>query len=686
VTVLATCLLAALLAVVPGPSAFGATALNASEANGLGSEPAMSSNAYVAFRSAASNLMSGDTNGVDDVFLRNLAGDTTSRISLDTAGGPANGASSSPAISSDGRYIAFRSAASDLVSGDTNGADDIFLRDRGAWTTTRISVDSAGAQANASSYSPSISSDGRYIAFRSSASNLVSGDTNGADDIFVHDRSTGATTRVSVDSAGAQANGPSSSPSISGDGGEVAFRSAASNLVSGDTNGVHDVFVRDRSAGTTTRVSVGSTGQAKAASGSPSISSDGSRVAFESGAGLHGSDDNGTGDVYLYDRVASTVTWASQWADGRSSSPAISGDGRYVAFGSDSPVFVGDVNNARDVFEYDMVRGYLAQLSTDDAGGRGNGPSDAPSLSSDGKQAAFESLASNFTVDTNDVRDVFVHTWVGDPVTARVAWGGVGSSSAAGLTLAADQEAPALCRTAKPKDPTLTDQPTTFGVAIDSQAAPTVPAVFSSASVQPAVTGSERGSWCYVTRASESDRKEEERPLPPPPPPPSNLPRPPRIPPPPHDPNYLFRTGGDTAVNFTPRYPEDTVGYPDNGLTTWTSAKRACDKKLESLIELGRDHNKALRDVRREKVWQLDRGKLATIGGLADPHQDPADDTHYFLRANTETAHIEWAKTSDDPDLNDETQHQLTREIRATIVNHGDPIRCRELLLPSGAV
>ena len=172
-------------------------------------------------------------------------GDTT-RISLDSSGTQGNAASSSSSISADGRYVAFISEASNLVSGDTNGTRDTFVRDRQANTTERVSLDSSGTQGNNISYRHSISADGRYVAFSSAASNLVSGDTNVSSDIFVRDRQANTTERVSLDSSGMQEDGNSYYPSISADGRYVAFNSYATNLVSGDTNGSSDIFVHER--------------------------------------------------------------------------------------------------------------------------------------------------------------------------------------------------------------------------------------------------------------------------------------------------------------------------------------------------------------------------------------------------------------------------------------------------------
>jgi Tol biopolymer transport system component len=175
-----------------------------------------------------------------------LAHDTTERVSLGPGGVQGNEQSSGPAISADGRFVAFQSAASNLVPGDTNGAQDIFVRDRQTGTTRRVSVGPGGVQTNAEASSgvPAISADGRFVAFESDATNLVPGDTNGAIDVFVRDRQTGTTRRISVGPGGVQGNSDSGGPAISADGRFVAFVSNASNLVPGDSNARFDVFVR----------------------------------------------------------------------------------------------------------------------------------------------------------------------------------------------------------------------------------------------------------------------------------------------------------------------------------------------------------------------------------------------------------------------------------------------------------
>lgn len=205
---------------------------------------------FVAFESSADNLIGGDTNQAGDVFVHDRKPGKTKRVSVASDGTQGNDLSGSASISGDGRFVAFVSAASNLVPGDTNGVFDVFVHDRKTGITTRVSVASDGTQGNADSAfvgAPQLSSGGRFVAFESFASNLVPGDTNGTLDIFVHDRQTGTTTRASVASDGVEGNDQSLSPSISGDGRFVSFDSVASNLVPGDTNGIIDVFLHQLS-------------------------------------------------------------------------------------------------------------------------------------------------------------------------------------------------------------------------------------------------------------------------------------------------------------------------------------------------------------------------------------------------------------------------------------------------------
>jgi Tol biopolymer transport system component len=206
---------------------------------------------YVAFASYATNLVNGDTNGsTADIFVRDRQSGTTTRVSVRSNGAQANDTSLLPRMSFDGRFVAFMSNASNLVGGDTNHTTDVFVHDRQSGTTARMSISSGEVEGNGTSSSPSISADGRYVAFYSDATNLIGGDANGfRTDIFIRDRQNGTTECASFSSSGEQGNHNSVSPSLSADGRYVAFYGFADNLVSGDTNNVYDVFLRDRMTG-----------------------------------------------------------------------------------------------------------------------------------------------------------------------------------------------------------------------------------------------------------------------------------------------------------------------------------------------------------------------------------------------------------------------------------------------------
>jgi hypothetical protein len=229
------------------------------QANNASHSPAVARDGlFVVFQSFASNLVPGDTNGFEDTFVYDRAARSTTRVNVSSSGEQANsepgrtlqeqkaGVPSVGGSSSQG--VAFSSFASNLVPGDTNGKLDVFVRDRQGGTTRRISVSSAGVQGNGDSYGAKITANGRYVTFTSEATNLVPGDTNGVSDVFIHDLTLATTTRVSVSENGAQGNGPSNTSGrntgMYPNGNAVMFESLASNLVSGDTNGLRDVFVR----------------------------------------------------------------------------------------------------------------------------------------------------------------------------------------------------------------------------------------------------------------------------------------------------------------------------------------------------------------------------------------------------------------------------------------------------------
>jgi Tol biopolymer transport system component len=375
---------------------------------------------YVAFWSEAGNLVRGDTNGRSDIFIRDRKAGTTRRVSVSSAGRQANGHNALPRISADGRFIAFYSTASNLVRRDTNGDADVFVHDRRTHRTKRVSVSSSGAQGNDDSFDPVISADGRFVGIYSKASNLVRRDTNGTFDTFVHNLRTGRTERVSVSSDGEQAQGRSGPDSLSANGRFVAFTSVAGGLVPGDTNHNADVFVHDRRTGRTERVSVSSAGeQGEGIDGSSmqgSISADGRFVAFESFApNLVPDDTNQNWDIFVHDRETGRTRRVSVGSSGVEANrgsypPAISANGRFVAFSSGATNLVpGDTSRETDVFVHDRRTGRTRRVSLTSRGSQGNGNSAWPAITGAGRFIAFESTSTNLARrDTNRVYDIFV--------------------------------------------------------------------------------------------------------------------------------------------------------------------------------------------------------------------------------------------------------------------------------------
>ncbi|MGH9038544.1 MAG: TolB family protein [Acidimicrobiia bacterium] len=380
---------------------------------------------FVAFDSDSPALVAGDTNRVRDVFVYDRATGTTERVSLADDDTEADGQSQRPTLSTDGRYVAFWSDATNLVTGDTNDVADVFVVDRVDGLVRRVSVGPGGVQANGESVRPVISGDGATVAFESAARNLTpkdvigrGTDTNAARDIFVHDLANDETTRVSVASDGTQGAGESLRPSMSADGRFVAFQSEAV-FDSADTNKARDVFVHDRESGTTTRVSLsGSEAQGDGGSFSPSLSADGRYVAFWSNAAnLVGADDNAASDVFVRDLQdgitrRSSVTSDGVEGDGDSSDPSISPDGRWVAYWSAAANLVaGDSNGMRDVFLHDTQTAETIRVSVATDGSEADADCYAPNVGSGGDLVAFDSEATTLVAgDSNPGSDIFLHT------------------------------------------------------------------------------------------------------------------------------------------------------------------------------------------------------------------------------------------------------------------------------------
>jgi Tol biopolymer transport system component len=368
----------------------------------------------------------------------------TRLVSVSLTGEPANFYSTTPALSGDGRFVAFASYARDLVSDDTNNTFDIFVFDDETGKVSRVSVNSAGVEANGSSTNPSLSADGRYVVFDSSANNLVPGDANDLADIFRHDRMTGETIRVNLTNSGAAVTGTETAspyPTVSGDGNLVSFSSSVATLVSGDTNGIIDQFVRDVSAGTTVRVNVANEGGEAAefsTQACPFISDNGRYVVFASPATALRRGAGTQIDIYrrdLQENVTDRVTYPrpTETMDGDSGAPSVSADGRYVVFESDASTLVaGDTNDARDVFVRDMQIGTIERVSVTNGGGQANGSSYlscARSISADGRYVVFASSANNLVSgDTNGSMDVFVRDRVSQ-TTKRVSVGSLGEQA-----------------------------------------------------------------------------------------------------------------------------------------------------------------------------------------------------------------------------------------------------------------
>jgi Tol biopolymer transport system component len=400
--------------------------------DGTSSQPSVSGDARrIAFTSQATNLVAADANGeVSDVFVYDQATSTVELVSAGPSGEAADGRSEQPALSGDGSRVAFTSHAKNLVPADRNDAADVFVFVPGTGLV-RASVSSDGDEADGPSSEPDISADGRYVVFTSNADNLVEGDSNGQADVFVRDLLTGVTVLVSVShrarASARSADGESSAPAISPDGGYVSFSSDAPDVVEGDGNHRQDVFLRDVTAARTQMISLGRggrTGQNRALAGGfaavSDVSRDGTFVAFESDAtNLAGRDRNRRTDVFVRDTAHRStrrvsVSTTNEEGSGASVLPRITPDGRYVAFSSRADDLVAKNTVGLDVFVRDVIGGGTVLVDVNSLGrprSKELAPIEPgrPSLSDDAATAAFTSSASNLAGgDTNQLTDVFL--------------------------------------------------------------------------------------------------------------------------------------------------------------------------------------------------------------------------------------------------------------------------------------
>ena len=349
-------------------------------------------------------------------------------ITVDASGlGGANGPSTDPDISGNGRYVVFTSTATNLVAEDTSSNPDVYLRDQQTGVTRLVSVATTGNAGNGASVEPSVSDDGRFVAFASTSSDIVSGDNNGDSDVFVRDMFLNTTTLVSANVLGTgPANGNSVQPAVSGDGKFVAFASDAINVTANDLTPIRDVFLRNLETSTTSLISLSGIGiGGNAASQFPSLNADGQFVAFVSEASdVVGAGAGGPGpDVYRRNTFAATTALVSTaggvtggFVDLAAGAPAIDDIGNFIAFVSSAADLVaGDTNGVNDVFRKNMSGGTVAIASENTAGPIGNGASTSPSISADGRYVAFASVASNMALpDVNSISDIFIHDYTAD--------------------------------------------------------------------------------------------------------------------------------------------------------------------------------------------------------------------------------------------------------------------------------
>lgn len=380
---------------------------NEIQANAMSYRGRISANGrFIAFDSEAANLVAGDMNGQGDVFLRDLQLGTTALVSTTAGGEQANGGSGTPVISADGRYVAFESGATNLAAlPDSNGFTDIYVKDTQTGAVTRASISSTGAEPNNESEVLSISGDGRYIVFDSNADNLVLNDTNGHGDIFVRDVQTNTTLGISV-----TGNSGGFDASISLDGNYVVFNSTSTNFVLDDTNGRADVFVYSMLTGQIVRASVSSSGmQGDWNSSDPSISGDGRYVTFSTSSNFSSVDTYGYIQLYVRDMQAGTTT-LSTFRDGfamvgESDASEISADGHYIVYSFDDK---GDGMPTRWLYLHDRVTATNTMVVSAGIMEYEWNPL-LPSISGDGRFLVFVSSSPNLVAgDTNAVRDVFL--------------------------------------------------------------------------------------------------------------------------------------------------------------------------------------------------------------------------------------------------------------------------------------
>jgi TolB protein len=363
----------------------------------------------VAFTSEATNLLPADTDSVRDVIVANLRRGTALLASVSTTGQKGNKDCDDPSLDRRGQHVAFSSAATNLVDGDWNASQDVFLRDLKRQTTVRVSVASDGTESNGRSGQPAISGAGTLVAFASVASNLVPGDANGFSDVFVRDLRSGETRCISLTPQGATASGNSTAPAISASGRYVAFISGAADLGPEVAPGVQ-AYVADLKTGAIQLATAGLDGALPDFDCEDvTISANGRRVAFTSAAtNLATADAHLGSDVFVRDLKKHATRLVSQGlegapADAGSRHAIISRNGKWLAFTSDaSNLVLGDTNACTDVFRWGGKAGAIDRASISSQGEEGNGNSDRPGIQRNGRYISFSTRATNLFAGATD--------------------------------------------------------------------------------------------------------------------------------------------------------------------------------------------------------------------------------------------------------------------------------------------
>ena len=383
------------------------------EGDGPSASPALSTQGrFVAFELSATNLVPGGTSG-GQVFVRDRETHRNQLVSVGPRGAEGDGGSRQPKISAFGRFVAFELTAANLVLNDTNSKSDVFVHDRRTGITRRVSVSSSGVESNGRSSAATLSAEGRFVAFQSDATTLAPGDTSSVVDVFLHDRRTAVTRRLSNGPGGVEGNNFSTNPALAPDGRFVAFPSSATDLVPGDAR--DGLFLHDRQTGITQRLKLGLNDGAVGVVQGPALSADGRFVAFNSdGANIVSGDTNGKLDVFVHDRETGKTRRVSLGAGGRQSNghsfrASLSANGRWVAFASEATNLVqGDTNNETDVFVHDRRTGATQRVSVGQGGIQATGFSGGPNFSGERSLDRIYLSAANLVPNDNNAADVFV--------------------------------------------------------------------------------------------------------------------------------------------------------------------------------------------------------------------------------------------------------------------------------------